>query len=310
MKILNTHKTGKNVPGAVYIGRPSKFGNHLHLGADGTRETVLTNYRSWLNAHPEIIDDMRRELAGKDLLCFCAPKMCHGHVIRDLVMATELVAQGFADKESAIRIYDEMDVAAFSKSRERHGLFSNMSGGYPLFIHGREIASTESLYQALRFPDHPDVQEEILAEKNGWSAKKAAYRHVDKSREDWFKVNVPLMRFVLHAKICEHREVFTGALSETAGVPIVEKSFKDAFWGAKPYINPRLGDIHSPGLLVGQNILGRLWMDARVRLEKDPDFCRDHVEDPGIPGLTLAGMKIEGYESRNPTLDAQTSLDL
>ena len=301
MKVLNIHKVGKNVPGAALIMRPSKYGNPIRLGADGNREDVLVQYRTWLTGQPDLIEDMRRELAGKDLLCCCAPRLCHGHVMRDVIMAPGLVADGYAEHPSQIRVYDAAEGAVFSKASEAHGLFGNMSGGFPLVIDDLEIPSTESLYQALRFPDHPEVQSEILSQKNGFLAKKAAYQHIDKSRADWFSVNMHIMRFVLQVKLCEHHGPISEALGKTRGLPIVERSNKDAFWGAKPYRD---------GLLVGQNILGRLWMEIRMKLGDDPGFCRAGVTAPDVPDLRLNGRVLTGYECRNTPRNVQAAFEL
>ena len=80
MKVLNKYKDGIP-PGAVYIGRPSKWGNPFVIGKDGTRKEVIQKYREWLFQHPEFIEAARRALAGKDLVCYCAPKACHGDVL-------------------------------------------------------------------------------------------------------------------------------------------------------------------------------------------------------------------------------------
>lgn len=83
MAVLNRHHG--NIPtGAVYIGRGSKWGNPFIIGRDGTREDVCEKYkiRLW-----EQLKDGRvtiQELAGlhgKDLVCFCSPLRCHGHVL-------------------------------------------------------------------------------------------------------------------------------------------------------------------------------------------------------------------------------------
>lgn len=85
-KVLNKYKDG--VPtNAIYIGRPSKWGNPFVIGKDGTREEVITKYRAWLLAQPEKVEEAKRELAGKDLVCFCAPKGCHGDVLLEVANA-------------------------------------------------------------------------------------------------------------------------------------------------------------------------------------------------------------------------------
>lgn len=66
---------------AVYIGRPSKWGNPFVVGPCGNREEVIEQYRKWITLRPELIAAARRELRGKDLVCFCSPKPCHGDVL-------------------------------------------------------------------------------------------------------------------------------------------------------------------------------------------------------------------------------------
>lgn len=80
MKVLNKYKDviTKN---AVYIGRPSPFGNPFVIGRDGTREEVVEKYRNWILKQPELIEKVKKELKGKNLVCFCSPKACHGDIL-------------------------------------------------------------------------------------------------------------------------------------------------------------------------------------------------------------------------------------
>lgn len=80
MKVLNKHKHGIP-PGSVYIGRPSKWGNPFAIGKDGNRAEVIKKYREYLYSNPELLAAAKNELAGKDLVCFCAPQACHGDVL-------------------------------------------------------------------------------------------------------------------------------------------------------------------------------------------------------------------------------------
>ena len=93
------NKYHKNAPqDAVYIGRGSKWGNpytHIKEGTKaqfvvGTREEAVAQYRSWLMSQPELMDMVKKELKGCDLVCFCKPKSCHGDVL--LEVANDLVA--------------------------------------------------------------------------------------------------------------------------------------------------------------------------------------------------------------------------
>ena len=66
---------------AVYIGRPSKWGNPYVIGRDGTRATVVARYHVYLLEHPDLYTAAQTELCGKDLVCWCAPLPCHGDVL-------------------------------------------------------------------------------------------------------------------------------------------------------------------------------------------------------------------------------------
>lgn len=82
-RVLNKYRDG--IPReAVYIGRPSKWGNLFVIGSDGDRDEVIAKYRQWLLTQPEMVEAAKRELAGKDLVCFCAPKSCHGDVLLEV----------------------------------------------------------------------------------------------------------------------------------------------------------------------------------------------------------------------------------
>ena len=83
-RVLNK-KTDTIPPDAVYVGRPSKWGNPYKIGKDGTRAEVIQKYRmralnilqfqdiGWLDG-----------LRGKDLVCWCAPLACHADVLLEL----------------------------------------------------------------------------------------------------------------------------------------------------------------------------------------------------------------------------------
>lgn len=84
-KVLNKYHFKKLPENSVYIGRPSKWGNPFVLGKDGDRAEVLIKYRDWLVTQPQLVEAACRELYGKDLVCFCAPKSCHGDVLLETI---------------------------------------------------------------------------------------------------------------------------------------------------------------------------------------------------------------------------------
>lgn len=78
-RVLNK-KRDRITAGAVYIGRPSKWGNLFQIGRDGDRNAVIAKHREWLKS-PQLLLWSAGELRGRDLVCFCAPLACHGHTL-------------------------------------------------------------------------------------------------------------------------------------------------------------------------------------------------------------------------------------
>jgi hypothetical protein len=70
---------------AIYVGRPTKWGNPYKVGTGHhTPEQTVRLYRRDLLAGslPFTIDDVRRELKGQDLICWCKPDApCHADVL-------------------------------------------------------------------------------------------------------------------------------------------------------------------------------------------------------------------------------------
>jgi len=72
---------------AVYIGRPSKWGNPFHVSSHSnrerrqyTREEAVQLYELYLTNNEELMASLH-ELKGKDLVCWCAPASCHGDIL-------------------------------------------------------------------------------------------------------------------------------------------------------------------------------------------------------------------------------------
>lgn len=72
--------------GAVYVGRPSRWGNPYVRSVGGVTPEEL--YRRWLTLTAsgiKIADRARAELAGKDLACWCpVGRPCHADVLIEL----------------------------------------------------------------------------------------------------------------------------------------------------------------------------------------------------------------------------------
>ena len=150
--------------------------------------------------------------------------------------------------------------AAFRRSRERWGEFSNMTGGYPITACGVRFQSSEGLYQALKFPHCPERQLAIAKAHNGYQAKLVAYQDGPKPHPKWDDHRIDAMRIALAFKLDRYPRI-TAALLSTGQRDIIESSSRDTFWGARP---------HSRGY-TGCNVLGKLLMEFRQFLRDCPD---------------------------------------
>jgi hypothetical protein len=86
-----------------YIGRPSALGNpftHLSISTRAqikveTREEAIEKYKEWIKVKikeqdPDIINELsqiikKAENGGVNLVCWCHPKPCHGHILKKIL---------------------------------------------------------------------------------------------------------------------------------------------------------------------------------------------------------------------------------
>lgn len=81
-RVWSKRKGAEKPPkGAVYVGRPSRFGNPFKLDDERDREDVLKKYEEWLLSQPELVAEVKKELKGKHLVCWCAPLLCHADAL-------------------------------------------------------------------------------------------------------------------------------------------------------------------------------------------------------------------------------------
>ena len=84
MKVWNK-RDPKCPKDAEYVGRPTVWGNpYSHMNVKGTikvasRKEAIRRYEEDISERDRI--DIRRWLAGKDLVCWCAPLPCHADVL-------------------------------------------------------------------------------------------------------------------------------------------------------------------------------------------------------------------------------------
>jgi hypothetical protein len=99
IEVLNYYTLKKIIPeNGVYIGRSNKghglvgsmFANPFAMKnqTDEERERVISEYKKWI--WQELLEQrIKKEdllaLKDKNLVCYCAPKDCHGHVLKELI---------------------------------------------------------------------------------------------------------------------------------------------------------------------------------------------------------------------------------
>ena len=196
--------------------------------------------------------------------------------------------------QAELKVYRRKDCAVFLKTKEQYGSLSNMAGGFPIVVDKIMWRTSEALYQACRFPDHPLIQRAINSEASPISAKMVGRKHIKNTREDWEDVKVKIMKWCLHLKLAHNFDKFSRCLLQTVPLDIVEQSWKDTFWGAKPI---------NPFQLEGRNMLGLLLMDLREELTLFPKQKMLRVDPPvGVPNLIIDRKRVRTIGGRSPDM--------
>lgn len=76
------------IDGERYPKKSSPFENPYTIKKHGTREEVVEKYRNYIIERLRNEPGLRAqlyELKGKNLGCWCAPELCHGHVLVELI---------------------------------------------------------------------------------------------------------------------------------------------------------------------------------------------------------------------------------
>ena len=88
-RVLNKHTASEfDKNNAIYIGRPSPYGNPFTHISEGTlakyvvdKSEVIPAFERYLLSNRELMLKVKRDLRGRDLLCFCSPRACHGDIL-------------------------------------------------------------------------------------------------------------------------------------------------------------------------------------------------------------------------------------
>lgn len=184
--------------------------------------------------------------------------------------------------EHNIKNYKRSECIVFRYTNETFGGLSNMSKDFPIVVNDTAINSIEALYQACRYPHHPDIQRQIIKQATPKESKRISRNYTVLSRPDWESVKVLIMKWCLRIKLVQNWDEFSRLLLQTDNKQIVEESVHDSFWGAQP-----CGDT-----LEGTNALGRLLMELRELVRDNPNGNLESISPLKINQFDLFGEEI------------------
>lgn len=78
-------------PNSIVVSRPSKWGNPFKIGKEFNVWQAVDKYREWLHARTAFQWEIKRELKGKNLACWCKASPCHADVLLEIANTDKLV---------------------------------------------------------------------------------------------------------------------------------------------------------------------------------------------------------------------------
>ena len=188
--------------------------------------------------------------------------------------------------------YFRSEAAAFWEPHGENGDLSNRAAGFGVRVNGLNFHSPEGLFQALKFPTDYRLQHE-LAKAGGDDALNMGNQS-NGVRSDWDQVKLAAMRYTVAAKLRAHPE-FADTLLDTGDLPIVEMSYRDSYWCAKP--DPE------QSVIIGRNATGKILTQLRDELQWW-EFCPDQTVKAIMDDLPKGRLMING---RTATLRPRAS---
>lgn len=102
-RIQRLRSKGWKAPeGAVYVGRPSKWGNPFKVDADHDAAAAVRDFRAYATGRLQnMFGYPLRELRGKDLMCWCPlDQPCHADVLLELANAETTLENAAGEPQS------------------------------------------------------------------------------------------------------------------------------------------------------------------------------------------------------------------
>lgn len=156
------------------------------------------------------------------------------------------------------------NIIKITKVKEEFGWMSCMSP-HPVEFKGIKFRTAEAMFQYMRFEGHPEVQKEIFEQRSPMGAKMKARKNREllKRGEKWdeHSSDLSLMKQCLLLKLDQHPDL-KDELIKTGNAKIVEDCTTHDRESARYW-----GMVKKDGKWIGENHLGKIWMDIRTDLQ-------------------------------------------
>ena len=83
-KVFSRRRPHEIPTGAIYVGRPTVWGNPF---SKGSKEQNIADFREYAEKRKKREPQWLKPLRGKHLVCWCKPSGCHGDVLVELANA-------------------------------------------------------------------------------------------------------------------------------------------------------------------------------------------------------------------------------
>ena len=169
-----------------------------------------------------------------------------------------------------IHRYPVDQCACIKGAAEEWGVLGNF-GRASVVINGVEFNKTEKLFQCMKFT-HAPVIKEIYAQ-NGMGMKQKAKKkeYAVYIREDWPRIFLDVLKFVLVTKY-EQSEEFRNELERSKGLYIVEDE------SSRNKVADAYGTVREGAEMVGPNLLGQFLMELRDTGKLDYSLPADALD--------------------------------
>jgi len=145
-----------------------------------------------------------------------------------------------------------MKTIFFNSKSKTHSFLSNFFPAQ-ITIDDLTYPTVEHYFQAMKFPTDPEYQELIRLTKTPSSAKRMGASRSHPITPQWDQIKTRVMVIAITAKFTQHPDL-QQRLTDTAPSILVERSYRDTFWG-----------VTQGG--IGHNVMGVLLMKLRDATE-------------------------------------------